>query len=524
MITPEWPWWLILLAVAMVIGVIIARRLSRVLGTLFTAVFIYVMIHSTNYPFWLAVTTATLFVILVILGLFAFLLSWRDLRAGRVRRTYGLRRIGYSVAGLALVLAILHSFWALPGMIWGNSGLDQLRRDIAAQVTETNKRVDTLVAAQTAKDKQQDDEIAKLAKRVSNLETRQNKLESRVSKLENNQGKLEDSVSKLEATDNNVTSVKVDTHVNVQALIDKMAQDLYNAGWRKGDVSVGTVDWNKHVVDRGGSPFINYTLRTQEQVRQYINGSSPNQVAARNYLLAQVPASEHARLLSGIGFIPVQFYKPVCLDGNTYFDGKHAVTMTTLKCHPAGYVLWVYAGSDGAVYWKAAIASDCGNPGLAAVPTQPAASAPASKAKITVCTIGEYKGQTPVNGSCYKPKPMATATTTTTKPASTSTSTTTVTTTKSTTSTTTTSTHTSTATCGSVNGTVVCPKTSAPQPSGVSSPTSNSPAQTAEPSPSREASPLSTSSTSTTTASDGHTTSLPNQGGTPTATGTVAAG
>ena len=374
---------------AVLVGIVVYTRLSRVLGLVIVAIAVFNGIYSTNYPFD-RILTGGLFVLAVLVALlmlmFSLLVAYSRL----------VESVGRTAAVAAVIIALLNSFWAAPGMVWDTVSGNEMRNYVAQQIDATNGRVNDLFNQVNAP-------LAGggLAERVAALEGRMDRAEADIKALQEGHGELKDKIEQAEATLNGVVLTHTAADLDREAFYEKVAQDMAGAGWGPGQFTIGNVDWSKSKLDRGRNSFTNHTLKTQDEVREFINGTSAASQAARAYLLDKVPASEHERLLSGVGFVPIQANEAFCLDGNTYFDGSKAVNMTNQRCHEAGYVLWVYVAANGDVYWDAMLASHCANPGAKAVPAPKEKSS--SKQPAKVCEEGDYKGRTPMNGSCYKP-------------------------------------------------------------------------------------------------------------------------
>lgn len=430
-----------------------------------------------------------------------------------------------AVAGIIILMiaALMATPINLPALTLGDFGdnVMAMEQSIKGQLDDTNKRVAELEKRVDTLEKRMDTN----EKSDTDLKAEVEKLKAQVDTLTANQQKLATSQQKLEA-DFDVFKKEVKGIVSTATPIDltseqvakALAADLVAQGFSPDQIRVGTVDVDENAFDPGANAFAPRSLNSVEKLKAQINGASPQAQATRQHLLAAVPKSERARLLSGRGFVPLQFKVKTCLQGNTYYLGGKAVR-GSVTCHEAGDVIWVYVGSDGKVYWDASVRGDCSNPGMTA-PPRPALPHRGSPRPSSTPTPASTHPTSPPATSTTQPGGGGGSSTTSTTPSSTTTTSSSTTSSPPVTSSTTT-------TCGpggsDGHGGYCSPKTSAPPPPGQSPRPNTGPVTTpAQPSPTSKAIPLRPSSSTTRSPSPSGTTPGSGDGHTSTGSPTTA--
>ncbi|HRC27974.1 MAG TPA: hypothetical protein PKV96_01150 [Candidatus Saccharimonas sp.] len=210
----------------------------------------------------------------------------------------------------------------------------------------------------------------------------------------------------VELATTGVTIIGSPGGMNDEQAVKALAAQLAAAGWGPNDVRINSVDETLHKEHAGTARF-NERLRTKAKLVEYLNGSSPAQVANRNLVLSSVPTDQHDRLLRGEGYYAVQFLQASCLQGNGFWkDGK--VLLDGQNCHDAGDILWIYVGSDGRVYWGATVRDDCGNGSLDQAPTpkRRTTTGNGGGSRTPVCPAGtDRAGQQIGDKACSNPRP-----------------------------------------------------------------------------------------------------------------------
>lgn len=178
-----------------------------------------------------------------------------------------------------------------------------------------------------------------------------------------------------------------------------LAKELTAAGWGPDTVSVNNVN-EEGKIDQQGNNAFGSRIRTKAKLVEVLNGSSAQETAIRDRVTSQLPESERARALSGDGWYAVQFKQSVCISGSDWFqDGQPYSGDGHVDCHAAGDVYWVYVGSDGKIYWGAAVRDDCNNPHLDTAPAPQG-----TKQAEEVCPEGTDRAGQMVGSGCDYPK------------------------------------------------------------------------------------------------------------------------
>ncbi len=290
-----------------------------------------------------------------------------------------LRRSGAVVAaGAVVLLAGLLVFQFMPSSLnvpvaaTSVGDVEAMKADLKAQfdaaeatrnstLAELTKRVEAI----SAKDIEQDEAIAELRGEISKLREESDQLKSSI-------GSLTSRLVSLENGDITVTAVPLALTNDEAAEI--LAKALVEQGWQAGEIRVADIDWSKNPYDNGPETFVGRTIRTQQDLgRVLANPKNGSERAVRKHILKSLmgmPESERQRALTGEGFIPVQFMKESCFDGNTFYNSGTGEAQREVgsRCKDAGDVWWVYVGTDGKIYWDTSVRADCGNPGLTRPP------------------------------------------------------------------------------------------------------------------------------------------------------------
>ena len=370
---------------AVLVGIVVYTRLSRVLGLVIVAIAVFNGIYSTNYPFD-RILTGGLFVLAVLVALlmlmFSLLVAYSRL----------VESVGRTAAVAAVIIALLNSFWAAPGMMWSFVGGDAMQARITQMQADAEDAIAQITGAQSEEHKKMWDAINRNTADIKALSNRVGLIDGRLIQVE-------DWVGAMEVTHNGISSTKLHLDPKAKAsAIKNMRDDLTAAGWQPDQFNVFNVDWNIHKVERGSGAFTTYTLTSEAEVWEFLKGDTATAKAAVRFM------EENGAPLDKIkGFIPFQTLEPIDLHHNTFFDGTNARVLDKARSHSAGFVMWIPYDENGELYWGAAIAADCGNAGTSAVPS-PKSSTQVDREKAKVCTWGYYKGRTPVNGSCDKPE------------------------------------------------------------------------------------------------------------------------
>lgn len=154
---------------------------------------------------------------------------------------------------------------------------------------------------------------------------------------------------------------------------NKLANQLFGktrpfnglSGWLR--VGTHQIEWTKHHAERGPNAFSAKTLRTPQQVAEFLHGSSAKSRAARRHIVAALRPygkDEVRRALSGEGYMPVQPVVPTKIEGMSYYqNGKLHVSHAWHEV--AAYdVYWLFVTKDGQVVTSASLRADCANPNL----------------------------------------------------------------------------------------------------------------------------------------------------------------
>jgi len=144
-------------------------------------------------------------------------------------------------------------------------------------------------------------------------------------------------------------------------LAKSFAHEFKNLGFRPGEVSVGTVDWEKNPIDHRQGAFGD-GVKSQAELTEFLNSDTPRGTAARQHILNAVPKSEHERVLNGENFIPVQYNVNIQYGGNATWVNDKLVRGGKVVAED-GDVFYVFVGEDYKIYWDASVRSDCENPG-----------------------------------------------------------------------------------------------------------------------------------------------------------------
>jgi len=288
---------------------------------------------------------------------------------------------------------------------------EEMRTEVQRQLDAANKaladRVSTLetkVTAITAKDIEQDKQIAELQGRVSTLENDMKQVKSDVTALKARLKSVEDG-------DITVTGSPADLTTDQAA--QALADELVAQGWQADQIKVAKIDWSKDPYDVGRETFVSRTIRNQENLGRVLaqpkNGAERAVQAHILKSLEGMPESERQRALSGEGFVPVQFLDESCFNGNTFYNAstKRAERERGDVCKQAGDVWWIYVDSGGKVQWDTAVRADCGNPGLTR-PPRPKHPKPTPSPTPTPSSSTSTPSPTPTP-STLEPKPSDTA-------------------------------------------------------------------------------------------------------------------
>lgn len=287
---------------------------------------------------------------------------------GRIHYRSSGARTGVGVAVL-IVTALLASNLNMGSMTAGLFGGQSFEQQVAAmqqglkgQLDETNARV------------------AALEKRMDSAEANITDLQARVDKLEASDKAQNQRLDAFDKKVSGTASTATPIDLTSEQIAQSLAADLVAQGWSPDDIAIGTVDWDQNRYEVGAPFSPKRTDSTDKLVAMLNGGASPQSKAIVNHMMS-VPMSdaEHVRMLSGRGFVPIQFKKDMCLQNNTYYDGNAKVAKVVEKsCHEAGDIVWVYVGSDSKVYWDASVRADCANPGMSTPPAPKDTPAPRS--------------------------------------------------------------------------------------------------------------------------------------------------
>lgn len=163
------------------------------------------------------------------------------------------------------------------------------------------------------------------------------------------------------------------TEEEIEALVDEAFGRM---GFDPSEVDAGEedVEFDGAAEERGDASFSDVTLKTREDVAEFLGGDSPESIAARERVqtaLADMPG-ELERALSGEGYVPIQFNIAVQYFGTTYFNGSEVIDMRGARQTGEDDILWLFISREGVIVAEASIRADCGNPNFdRIVPVRP---------------------------------------------------------------------------------------------------------------------------------------------------------
>jgi hypothetical protein len=187
-------------------------------------------------------------------------------------------------------------------------------------------------------------------------------------------------------------------------------------GYKDNELAMGTknVKFEGAPEERGTAAFSKRTLKTPEQVGDFLNEDSDVSVAANDRVVSAIKSAgygddEVARALNGDGYFPVQTKVASQVLGTTYYKDGKVLEAGEWRQVRENDVFWLFMTKDGKIIKGASVRADCGNPNLKQVrPVRPN-TPPAPPVEQSPCV--EKCKPTPTT-STTQPK----STTTTTRP------------------------------------------------------------------------------------------------------------
>jgi hypothetical protein len=143
---------------------------------------------------------------------------------------------------------------------------------------------------------------------------------------------------------------------------------LFKKGWKEEQLNFG--DLVQHDEDRGAASFSHASLLIKQDLIGFINGDGKEATAVRHNLKSYLSeagygTAEVKRMLSGEGWVRVQFLVAFQWDGMTYYKNGAVVVGMSPRKVVAGDIGWFYVASNGKVLpGRTVVRSDCGNPAL----------------------------------------------------------------------------------------------------------------------------------------------------------------
>lgn len=137
-------------------------------------------------------------------------------------------------------------------------------------------------------------------------------------------------------------------------------------GVKKYAVGHNNIDWKNANNQRGDAAFGIHTIKSQEQLKNFVNSDTKGGVAIRGELREAFRGNPHGlkRAMSGEGYTPVQIKEAAVLRGTTYLvDGQ--VRESGARAVRPNDVMWVYSGKHtGEINGDASIRAACDQNGF----------------------------------------------------------------------------------------------------------------------------------------------------------------
>lgn len=159
--------------------------------------------------------------------------------------------------------------------------------------------------------------------------------------------------------------------VNANQVINELVGKGQPFEAMKGYLKVGSdqVDFKVNPEERGTAAFSTKTLKSQQDVAQFLTGSSDRSKAANSRVVSAITKAGYGtdevdRALNGSGYFPVQATVAAQIMGTTYFHNGKVLEMGTWRTVGPNDIFWLFMTKDGKIIYGAAIRADCGNANL----------------------------------------------------------------------------------------------------------------------------------------------------------------
>ena len=170
--------------------------------------------------------------------------------------------------------------------------------------------------------------------------------------------------------------------VNAQDLVNQLTGPGKPFELVKEKINVGGNVVTDAPVERGNAVFSAKSLKTQADIREFLNGTSEQSKAARERVTTAITESvrkdnpsftdeqvkaEVARALDGSGYFPVQVTVASEILGTTYFKDGKVLTADGWRSVGPNDIFWMFLTQDQKIVLGATLRADCGNPELTTV-------------------------------------------------------------------------------------------------------------------------------------------------------------
>ncbi|MEO6513891.1 MAG: hypothetical protein ABIR37_04370 [Candidatus Saccharimonadales bacterium] len=154
--------------------------------------------------------------------------------------------------------------------------------------------------------------------------------------------------------------------VDAQKLLDQLFGPKGLAPGMQKQVAIGdkNIDWKNRTEARGTAAFSRKTLKTQQDVANFLNGSSDESKAAKARVVKALKPygqAEVNRALNGSGYFPLQVKEAAQILGTTYFKNGKVFEMGSWRTVKSNDVFWIFMTQKGVIVKDAAVRADCGN-------------------------------------------------------------------------------------------------------------------------------------------------------------------
>ncbi len=187
--------------------------------------------------------------------------------------------------------------------------------------------------------------------------------------------------------------------------------------YRPGEIVTGSnnVQFKGRTESRGIAAFSRRTLKTQQQVGEFLNENTAVSRAAKLRVVDTIRKAgygddEVKRALNGTGYFPLQLKVASQILGTTYFmNGKVLEESGQWRQVGPNDIFWMFLTRNGRIIFGATVRADCGNPNVNLVVPVRSNTPPALPIEVPpgqvppgsppVCSNGQF---VPPNGLCPK--------------------------------------------------------------------------------------------------------------------------